>query len=223
VVIEQMRTNRDFAGALGSTGTRSGRGEDQLPSLPSPCLAQEVPRIDVAAPDPASGRGGPERRGGYDEPFRYPDRRPSSWSTLVHTPSEPSGSQRSPSVSSGRSFAQVADAILRKQARGQNPDKDEVGGSTPPRPTTGGDQRKRWSTYPELVRRGVYLIKTSYLITGPRHRPRRRAAIPTRAVCGRTPLLPAGRPALGVGGHAPLGPAHPSGRRRRLVVTWVGS
>jgi hypothetical protein len=36
------------------------------------------------------------------------------------------GLQRSPAVSSGRSFAQVAGAILRKQARGQNPDKDEV-------------------------------------------------------------------------------------------------
>jgi hypothetical protein len=47
---------------------------------------------------------------------------------LVHTPSEPSGSQRSPLVSSGRSFAQVAGAILRKQAQGQNPDKDEVAG-----------------------------------------------------------------------------------------------
>jgi hypothetical protein len=38
---------------------------------------------------------------------------------LVHTPSEPSGSQRSPAVSSGRSFPQVADAILRKQAWGR--------------------------------------------------------------------------------------------------------
>jgi hypothetical protein len=55
---------------------------------------------------------------------------------LVHTPSEPSGSQRSPVVSSGRSFAQVAGVILRKQARGQNPDKDEAAGSSPARPTT---------------------------------------------------------------------------------------
>jgi hypothetical protein len=54
---------------------------------------------------------------------------------LVYTPSEPSGSQRSPAVSSSRSFAQVVGAILGKQARGQNPDKDEVGGSSPPRPT----------------------------------------------------------------------------------------
>jgi hypothetical protein len=54
---------------------------------------------------------------------------------LVHMPSAPSGSQRSPAVSSGRSFAQVVGAILGKQARGQNPDKDEVGGSSPPRPT----------------------------------------------------------------------------------------
>ena len=29
-------------------------------------------------------------------------------------------------------------------------DKDEAGGSSPPRPTTGHDQRKRWSSYPEL-------------------------------------------------------------------------
>src|SRR5215218_10904596 len=36
------------------------------------------------------------------------------------------GTQRFATVSSGRSFAQVAGAILRKQARGQNPDKDEV-------------------------------------------------------------------------------------------------
>jgi hypothetical protein len=42
---------------------------------------------------------------------------------------EPSGSQRSPAVSSGRSFAQVAGAILRKQARGQNPDKDVLLGA----------------------------------------------------------------------------------------------
>jgi hypothetical protein len=56
---------------------------------------------------------------------------------LVHMPSELSGSQRSPAVSSGKSFAQVAGAILRKQARGQNPDKDEVPGSSPPRPTNG--------------------------------------------------------------------------------------
>ena len=55
---------------------------------------------------------------------------------LVHMPSEPSGSQRSLAVSSGRSFTQVTAAILPKPARGQNPDEDEVGGSSPPRPTT---------------------------------------------------------------------------------------
>ena len=44
---------------------------------------------------------------------------------LVHTPSEPSSSQRSPVVSSARSFAQVAGAILQKQTPVQNPDKDE--------------------------------------------------------------------------------------------------
>jgi hypothetical protein len=39
-------------------------------------------------------------------------------------------------VSSGGSFVQVAGAILRKQARGQNPDKDEAAGSSAARPTT---------------------------------------------------------------------------------------
>src|SRR5215217_343861 len=38
---------------------------------------------------------------------------------LVHNPSEPSGSQRSPTVSSGTSFAQATDAILGKQALGR--------------------------------------------------------------------------------------------------------
>ena len=39
---------------------------------------------------------------------------------LVHMPSEPSGSQRSPTVFSGTSFAQVVGAILGKQARGRS-------------------------------------------------------------------------------------------------------
>jgi len=121
--------------------------------------------------------------------------------------SVPKGQALAPHTTAGLDVHHAAPAGTSGPRTCDCPDKDEVGGSTPPRPTTGGDQRKRWSTYPELVRRGVYVIKTSYLITGPRHRPRRRAAIPTRAVCGRTPLLPAGRPALGVGGHAPLGPA----------------
>ena len=51
-------------------------------------------------------------------------------------PSDPSGSQRSSAGSNGRSFAQLVGAILRKQAQGQNPDKDEVPGSSPGRPTT---------------------------------------------------------------------------------------
>jgi hypothetical protein len=41
---------------------------------------------------------------------------------------EPSGSQWSPAVSKRRSFAQVAGAILRKQAQGQNPDKTRMAG-----------------------------------------------------------------------------------------------
>jgi hypothetical protein len=36
------------------------------------------------------------------------------------------GAERFATVSSGRPFAQVAGPILRKQAQGQNPDKDEV-------------------------------------------------------------------------------------------------
>jgi hypothetical protein len=89
---------------------------------------------------------------------------------LVHTPSEPSGSQRSPAGSSGRSFVQVAGAILRKQTRGQNPEKDEAGGSSPPRPTAptltsgnAGCLARRPSG------RGVFGIKTSYLVTVPCH------------------------------------------------------
>ena len=46
-------------------------------------------------------------------------------------PSEPSGSQWSPTVSSGASVAQVAGLFLGEQAVGQNPDKDEVPGSSP--------------------------------------------------------------------------------------------
>jgi hypothetical protein len=57
-----------------------------------------------------------------DDPVRHVRLGP----RLVHTPPEPSGSQRSPADSSGRSFAQVAGAILGKQARGLNPDKDEL-------------------------------------------------------------------------------------------------
>src|SRR4029450_6711993 len=59
-----------------------------------------------------------------------------------------SGSQRSPAVSSSTSFAQVAGAILGKQACGQNPDKDEAGGPVPPTPTTRLDQRKPRSPCP---------------------------------------------------------------------------
>lgn len=55
-----------------------------------------------------------------------------AWSTFCP---HPIGTQRFATVSSGTSFAQVAGAILRKQARVQNPDKDEGGSSSPPRPT----------------------------------------------------------------------------------------
>jgi hypothetical protein len=46
------------------------------------------------------------------------------------------GAERFPTVTGGSSFTQVAGAILQKQARVQNPDKDEVPGSSPGRPTT---------------------------------------------------------------------------------------
>jgi hypothetical protein len=50
-------------------------------------------------------------------------------------------------------------------------DKDEAGGSSPPRPTTGPNQRKRWPACPELIGRGGCRIKNSYLITAPGHEP----------------------------------------------------
>jgi hypothetical protein len=82
----------------------------------------------------------------------------STWSTFgPHA----IGAERLPTVSSGRSFAQVAGATLRKQARGQNPDKDEVGGSSPPRPTSHGDQPKRWPACAGLVRQGRCVRSTT--------------------------------------------------------------
>jgi hypothetical protein len=58
-------------------------------------------------------------------------RQRAAWSTFGP---HPIGSKRFATVSSGLQ-RQVAGAILRKQARGQNPDKDEVPGSSPGRPT----------------------------------------------------------------------------------------
>jgi hypothetical protein len=52
----------------------------------------------------------------------------SAWSTFGP---HPIGAERFVTVSSGRSFAQVAGAILRKQARGQNPDKWLMAGGHP--------------------------------------------------------------------------------------------
>src|SRR5829696_10397380 len=89
---------------------------------------------------------------------------------LVHTPSEPSGSQRSPAVSSGRSFAQVAGAILRKQARGQNPDKDEVPGSSPGRPTSPLTSGMVGHCLQGPLS-GAFWSKNAYLITASRHAP----------------------------------------------------
>ena len=56
-----------------------------------------------------------------------------AWSTFgPHA----NGTERFIAVSSGASFAQVAGVILGKRAQAQNPDKDEVPGSSPGRPTT---------------------------------------------------------------------------------------
>jgi hypothetical protein len=48
-----------------------------------------------------------------------------AWSTVGP---RPSGTERFATVSSGRSFAQIAGAILRKQARVQDPDKTPMAG-----------------------------------------------------------------------------------------------
>jgi hypothetical protein len=104
----------------------------------SPSIQGDVPGPDPARAPPSkavAGRGslvGGSRRGSAlpgkvrDAERRCPRVRGVPGPHLVHMPSDPSGSQRSPAVSSGRSLAQVAGAILRKQGRGQNPDKDEI-------------------------------------------------------------------------------------------------
>ena len=50
-------------------------------------------------------------------------------------------------------------------------DKDEAGGSSPPRPTTSPDQRKCWPGCLEFAWRGVCRITNSYLVTVARHEP----------------------------------------------------
>src|SRR5215216_5775629 len=62
---------------------------------------------------------------GIPRPRRGPHelRRSAAWSTFGPHAIR---AERFTTVSSGRSFAQVAGVILGKQARGQNPDKDEV-------------------------------------------------------------------------------------------------
>ena len=61
-----------------------------------------------------------------------------AWSTFGP---HPIGCERFLTVSNGTSFAQATAAILRKQSLGQNPDKDEVPGSSPGRSTTPELQR----------------------------------------------------------------------------------
>jgi hypothetical protein len=50
-------------------------------------------------------------------------------------------------------------------------DKDEAGGSSPPRPTTKSDQQKCWSSRPAPNGRDGCRIKNTYLVTAPRHSP----------------------------------------------------
>jgi hypothetical protein len=102
----------------------------------------------VAEDRSAEGRPRPDRTGPSCLCARLGPR-------LVHTPSVPSGLQRSPGVSSGRSFAQVAGAILRKQAPGLNPDKDEVPGSSPGRPTTHSRRSERCRSEPGALAAGL--------------------------------------------------------------------
>jgi hypothetical protein len=48
-------------------------------------------------------------------------------------------------------------------------DKDEAAGSSPARPTTSADQRKRQSAPPESAAAGMHRTKNSYLVTLPCH------------------------------------------------------
>jgi hypothetical protein len=74
------------------------------------------------------------------------------------------GAERFLTVSSGTPFAQVAKAILGKQAQVQNPDKDEprccrrsarpAGGGAPPPPSSAGRRRTPWHTSPLARYRG---------------------------------------------------------------------
>jgi hypothetical protein len=121
-------------------GSRSGAGQHTVDST-SECSGLHW---QVKAPSPETATQARTQFDGRRHNTATPPRPTDAWigplsgppgPRLVHTPSEPSVSQRSPAVSSSRSFAQVAGAILRKQARGRNPDKDEVPGSSPGRPT----------------------------------------------------------------------------------------
>src|SRR5215211_240363 len=85
-----------------------------------------VPRLHLAQarsalPCPAG------RSGAWSQKNRSAERsRSDGTGTLSTFGPHAIGTQRFITVSSGRSFAQVAGAILRKRARAQNPDKDEL-------------------------------------------------------------------------------------------------
>jgi hypothetical protein len=136
-----------------SCGVRSSRPLRRLSTIARPVPSGRARgrsrRPEAATPSPSLFYAASEEaRCQIDNRLGGDGIEPPAGPRLVHTPSEPSGSQRSPAVSSGRSFVQVAGAILRKQARGQNPDKDEVPGSSPGRPTTSSNQPKCWSRLP---------------------------------------------------------------------------
>src|SRR4029453_11628507 len=142
---------QDQPGSLGRGLARAGVHGQRLDPIPTPPPLGRRPGRPIgtrqwwsmahlgarlASSRPVSGRGGPECWGasatGQDQ-ATLPSRQ--AWSTFgPHA----IGAERFATVSSGRSFAQVAGAILQKQAPGQNPDKDEAAGSSPARPTTPG-------------------------------------------------------------------------------------
>jgi hypothetical protein len=125
------------------------------------------------------------RLGIEDKTYRaYPDRRP--YSGLRTGPRPVPGRPARVAVGAGRIRAVSAELLERipspltlasdlgnggpHSAEPSIPDKDEAGGSSPPRPTTSPDQRKRQSALLESARAGIHRTKNSYLVTVPRHR-----------------------------------------------------
>jgi hypothetical protein len=114
-------------------------------------LAQTPPGLPLTRRSPRWGSlVGGSRRGstllakGPRRGAPLPPQAGHAWSTLVHTPSEPSGSQRSPAVHHCAGHR----CDPGETGSAQNPDGDEVGGSVSPTPTTRLDLRKLRSPGP---------------------------------------------------------------------------